>query len=372
MAEETGQERSLPATLKRREEARKKGQVARSREFVTSLLLLGVAGLLYESGSGVYGAAQRLLAGGLAIDRSAAMDPQHALSLVAGLWAQGAMMLAPVLLVTVLASVAGGLALGGWLFSTEALMPDFGRLDPLAGLQRMFSVTGLLELIKAILKALVVGVVALLILWTWRGDFLGLIQTDPHVALVKLGTMCARSFLWLAAASLLVVAFDVPYQIFSLNRKLKMSRQEVQDEAKETEGNPQLKARIRALQKERARQRMMAAVPKADVVVTNPTHYAVAIAYAEGRHRAPVVVAKGMDLLAQKIRETAQEHGVPVVEAPPLARALYRHGELEQEIPFALYRAVAELLAYVYQLRIAPDVAPPDEWQVPEEMDIKQ
>ncbi len=372
MAEETGQERSLPATLKRREEARKKGQVARSRELITSLLLLGVAGLLYMGGGAIYGAAQRLLTGGLAIDRGAAMDPQQALALAGGLLGEGAMLLAPVLLVAMLASVAGGLALGGWLFSTEALVPDFGRVNPLTGLQRMFSLTGALELVKALLKALVVGVAALLILWALRGHLLGLIQADPRTAPVALAELSARTFLWLAAASLLVAAFDVPYQIFSLNRKLKMSRQEVQDEARETEGNPQLKARIRSLQKERARQRMMAAVPKADVVVTNPTHYAVAIAYREGRHGAPVVLAKGMDLLAQKIRDTAREHGVPVVEAPPLARALYRHSELEREIPVALYRAVAELLAYVYQLRVAPEALPPQAWQVPEDMDIPQ
>ncbi|OIQ66947.1 flagellar biosynthetic protein FlhB [mine drainage metagenome] len=256
------------------------------------------------------------------------------------------------------------------MFSVDALMPDFSRLDPVAGLGRVFSLHGLGELGKAALKALVLGVAALVVLRGERGALLQLLQVEPTQALVQMGLLCVKAFLWMALATALVAAVDVPMQIFQFNKKLKMSRQDMKDESRESEGNPEVKQRMRSLQRERARRRMMAAVPKADVVVTNPTHFAVALGYQEGRNSAPVVLAMGADAIAARIREVAAEHGVPLVEAPPLARALYRYAELEREIPATLYNAVALLLAYVYQLRALPAApALPRDWPIPAELD---
>jgi flagellar biosynthetic protein FlhB len=366
MADDSAQDKDLPASQRRRQQAREKGQVARSRDLTSSLLLLGVAALASGLGGWFYASAQSLLHAGLTVPAQAAHDPQAMLHAVAHLLRSGVLLLAPVLALTFVLAAAGGVAMGGWVFSTTALAPDFSRLDPVKGLQRMLSLTGLGELVKAVLKALVVGAVVVLVLWQQRGSLLGLLQVEPALAQTQLGLLAARAFLWMAAGTLLVAAIDVPWQLFQMNRQLRMSRQELQDELRESEGNPQIKQKLRALQRERARKRMMAAVPKADVVVTNPTHYAVALAYEEGKNRAPVVLAMGADRVAARIRDIAAEHGVPVVEAPPLARALYHHAELEQEIPVQLYNAVALLLAYVFQLRVSPQAAQaPHDWAIP-------
>ncbi len=369
MAEDSAQDKELPASAKRKQQAREKGQVARSRDLGSSLLLLGVAVALYAAGGWFFAGSRRLLDTGLSVPSSAAHDPQAMLHHVASLLGDGALLLAPLLGITVLAAIAGGIALGGWVFSSQALAPDFTRLDPVEGFKRMFSLHGLGELGKALLKAVVVGVVGAVLLWQLRGPLLGLLRVEPALAQMQLGLIVGQAMIWLAAATVLVAGVDVPWQLIQMNQKLKMSRQDLQDELRESEGNPQIRQRIRALQRERARRRMMAAVPKADVVVTNPTHYAVALAYQEGKNRAPVVLAMGADRVAARIREIAAEHRVPVVEAPPLARALYHHAELEQEIPLALYNAVALLLAYVYQLRIAPQTAQlPTDWDIPDNL----
>ena len=373
MAEESAQEKELPASAKRKQQAREKGQVARSRDLTASLLLLGVAVSLYAGGGWFYATGREMLHLGLNVPSDAARDPQAMLHYAALVILKGGLLAAPLLGITVLAAIAGGIALGGWVFSGQALAPDFSRLDPVAGVKRMFSLHGLGELGKALLKALVIAVVGGIVLWNARGTLLGLLRVEPDLAQMQLGLVVGKALVWLAAGTMLVAAVDVPWQLIQMNNKLKMSRQDMQDEMRESEGNPQIKQRIRSMQRERARKRMMAAVPKADVVVTNPTHYAVALAYAEGRNRAPMVLAMGADKVAQRIREIAAEHDVPVVEAPPLARALFRHGELEQEIPVQLYNAVALLLAYVYQLRAAPEVAQaPDDWSIPDEMQVNE
>jgi flagellar biosynthetic protein FlhB len=370
MADDSAQDKELPGSAKRRQQARDKGQVTRSRDLGSMLLLVGSALALYYGGGWLFGRAQRLLQLALHVPSAAANDPGQALQLAGQVVEAGLWLLAPLLLLNLLLSVGGGLALGGWVFSVEALMPDFSRLDPVAGLGRVFSLHGLGELGKAALKALVLGVAALVVLRGERGALLQLLQVEPTQALVQMGLLCVKAFLWMALATALVAAVDVPMQIFQFNKKLKMSRQDMKDESRESEGNPEVKQRLRSLQRERARRRMMAAVPKADVVVTNPTHYAVALGYQEGRNSAPVVLAMGADAIAARIREVAAEHGVPLVEAPPLARALYRYAELEREIPATLYNAVALLLAYVYQLRALPAApALPRDWPIPAELD---
>ena len=372
MAEEdSGQERTEDPTPKRLEDARKKGQIPRSRELNTfAVVMAGVAGcgLLAQ-----YMAVklERILRGNLRLDRADVFEPramtEHSLATLF----DGLLLLAPFLgLMTVVALLAP-IALGGWVFSWESLSPKFDKLNPLAGFKRMFSVRGLVELLKSLLKVVLLAAVAALIFQAFGDEVLRLADEDLHQALAR-----GLDFLWLAslllAAGLVVlVAIDVPYQLWDHHRKLKMTLQEVKDEFKESEGRPEVKSKIRQLQRERAQQRMMDEVPKADVVVTNPTHFAVALRYDQHSGGAPTVVAKGTDLIAAQIRNKAAEAGVPLVAAPPLARALYYSTELEQEIPEGLYLAVAHVLAYVYQLRAAKGPgqrpAPPKDLPVPEE-----
>ena len=372
MAEENAQERTEAATPKRRDDARKKGQVARSRELSTSALLMVSASVFFGFADNIYQSIAGFLYAGLHLSSAVMTDPQDLLRHFATMCETAAELVVPFFIMLLMAVIAAGLVVGGWVFSIQSLVPDFSRMDPISGLQKIVSKHGALELVKAILKAVVVGGIGITLLWAQRNALFGLIQESPEQAMLHLMHMSGLVFLVLAASTLLIVLFDVPFQIWTINVKLKMSRQDQKDEMKEMDGNPEIKAKVRAMQREMARRRMMAAVPKADVIVTNPTHYAVALRYAEGETRAPVLLAKGADLVAARIRELAAEHRIPVVEAPPLARALYHHVELEQEIPVTLYRAVAELLAYLYQLRLAtPQQQPqvPAHWSVPPEMD---
>ncbi|MCK9187616.1 flagellar biosynthesis protein FlhB [Acidithiobacillus sp.] len=374
MAEENAQERTEAATPKRRDDARKKGQVARSRELSTSALLMVSASVFFGFADNIYQSIAGFLYTGLHLSSAVMTDPQDLLRHFATMCETAAELVVPFFIMLLMAVIAAGLVVGGWVFSTQSLVPDFSRMDPISGLQKMVSKHGALELVKAILKAVVVGGIGMTLLWAQRNALFGLVRESPEQAMLHLMHMSGLVFLVLAASTLLIVLFDVPFQIWTINVKLKMSRQDQKDEMKEMDGNPEIKAKVRAMQREMARRRMMAAVPKADVIVTNPTHYAVALRYAEGETRAPVLLAKGADLVAASIRELAAEHYIPVVEAPPLARALYHHVELDQEIPVTLYRAVAELLAYLYQLRLAtPQQQPqvPAHWSVPPEMDEK-
>jgi flagellar biosynthetic protein FlhB len=239
--------------------------------------------------------------------------------------------------------------LQSWVFSTKALMPNFGRMNPISGLSRLFSKNSVIELLKAILKTLVIGGVAVLLIWSEWSDIFGLLAQPLDRGLASAGRLMTYTFLILVASMILIVAVDVPYQIWQYFDRLKMTKEEVRKEMKESDGDPMVKGRIRSLQRESARRRMMAAIPQADVIVTNPTHYAVALSYKESMG-APSVLAKGMGIIAAKIREIGLQHNIPLLEAPPLARSLYRHTEIDDEIPAALYAAVAEILAYVYQL----------------------
>lgn len=350
MAEESFQEKTESPSPRRQQEAREKGQVVRSRELSGGAVLLAAAGGLIVLGPQLYRDMATLLHDGLQIEREAALDPHVMLSSAAEPLQHLTATLAPLALLLLAAVVFSTFLVGGWNFSTQALLPDFSRLSPAKGLGRIFSKHGLMELAKAIAKLLAIGAVALWVLWDERLALLSLSSQPLEAAVAHTGGMIAWTFLVLAAAVLVVVAIDVPFQIWSHNQNLKMTKEEARQEAKETEGDPHVKGRIRALQREAARKRMMSEVPKADVIVTNPTHFAVALKYQDGM-RAPQVVAKGKDLVAARIRELGMEHRVPLLQAPPLARAIYHNVEIGQEIPAALYTAVAEVLAYVYQLR---------------------
>ncbi len=349
MAEESDLEKTEPASPRRLEQAREEGQVPQSRELSAFLVLMAGIGTLWATGAWM---AQRMggaVSRGLTFDRNAAFD---AAALPAVFLAQAWEALAsigPLLLFLVLAALAGPFMLGGLVFSSKALAPDWQRLDPLKGIGRMFSVQSLGELVKAIAKSLLVGGVVVWVVLHEKDSLLSLFTQPLDAGLRSMGHVVLFSTLAIVSSMLLIVAADVPFQLWQFYSKLRMTKEEVRREMKELEGDPQLKARIRSQQREIARRRMMAAVPKAQVVVTNPTHFAVALAYDE-KMPAPRVVAKGRGVIAQRIREIALAHGVPLLEAPPLARALHAHTELDDVIPPGLYRAVAEVMAYVYRL----------------------
>jgi len=314
-------------------------------------VLLAAGGGMIIMGGALVESLQKIMRAGLTLDRASAFDTAR---ITAHLYEGAAAALlgfAPLFLVVALAAILAPLLVSGWLFTFQALEPDFSRLNPLNGLKRILSWHGAIELGKALLKTVVIGGVAAWVVWAERGEIVSLLAAPVAPGLAHLGGLLGHTFLVIAGAFALIVAVDVPFQIWDHHRQLRMTKEEVRQELKETEGDPQLKARIRGLQREVARRRMMAEVPKADVVVTNPDHYAVALRYTERTMRAPRVVAKGSLLVAERIVEVARENDVPILRAPPLARALFAHAEVGREIPGALYNAVAEVLAWVYQVR---------------------
>jgi len=372
--QDTGQERNLPPTAKRLADARKEGQVARSRD-LAHLLVLGVgAALLIGLASPLAGAGIKLVSNGLTFDAHAVADPSKMSARLSELAAAGLLALAPIFVAMALAAVAAPLTIGGWLFVPSQAAPKFNRLNPLSGFKRMLSLRALVELLKVMLLAGLLGAVGFSYIVHQVDALAGLAHESLPVSLAHFGGLLAIALALLVAVLAVSALIDVPFQLFEHYKKLKMTLEEVKRESKETEGDPHLKARIRRMQLDVARKRMMAAVPTADVVVTNPTHFAVALKYGDGRRRAPVVVAKGSDAVAERIRDIARSHGVPRLEAPPLARALHRHVEIGDEIPAALYTAVAQVLAYVYQLKAfaagrAPRPVEPTGIEVPSELD---
>ena len=347
------QDRKLPASEKKIRKARREGQVARSRD-LSHLLVVGLGGALLVLGlPRLADWAGRLLARGLRFDAQtlAASDAMtHQLGSLT--WAWMAVLL-PLGAIGILLAVGAALASGGWNFTWQPLLPNFGKLNPLAGLGRMVSGQHLGDLAKASLLALILGVVGGAWLWLHMGQFHDALTMPLPAALAHTGGALLDGLMLLCVVLAVFAVVDVPLQRRMLANRLKMSHQEAKQEHKEAEGNIEVKGRIKARMREMARKRMLAAVPKADLVVMNPTHYAVALKYEEGRMAAPRVVAKGADLLALKIRDLAREHQVPVLQAAPLARALYAHTDVDHEIPARLFSAVAQVLAYVYQLRAA-------------------
>lgn len=373
-SEQSGQERTLEPSAKRLADARREGQVPRSRDLAHLLVLGGGAAVLLLLAAPLMQAGTRVVGSGLTFDAQAAMDSARLLPRLGGLAGQALLAIAPLLGALLVAALLAPLAIGGWNFAPQAAAPKLERISPLAGFKRMFSLRALVELTKVILVALLLGAVGAWYIASHVSEFAGLAHEALPASLRHFGWLLGIGLLLLVATLAVTSAIDVPFQIFHHRSKLKMTVQEARREQKETEGDPQIKARVRQLQREMARKRMMAAVPNADVVVTNPTHFAVALKYLEGRHRAPVVVAKGADAVAGKIRDLAREHGVPRLQAPALARALYRHVEVGEEIPATLYAAVAQVLAYVFQLRAfasgrAPRPVEPREIEVPAGLD---
>ena len=351
MAEnDDGQEKTEQPSPKRLQDARRKGQVARSRELSSFAVLLGAAVALLGFGASLAEQVSLIVQDFFTLERKDIFDPQYMLAALKLAGGEAIMQLLPVFLVIFVAAVAGSVAIGGLGISAEAIQPKLSKMDPIKGIKRMFSANSLMELAKTVAKFLLVGAFGVITLMLLIDDIVQLmVQSLPQSVKQSLDIVLF-TFLLVSASLIIVVLIDVPFQIWNHTRQLKMTLQEVKDENKDTEGRPEVKARIRQQQQQMSRKRMMDAVPQADVVVTNPTHYAVALQYKHGEQAAPVVLAKGVDFVAEQIRKVANGHEVPIISAPPLARSLYFFCEVEREVPADLFMAVAQVLAYVYQL----------------------
>ena len=374
MAEDSELEKTEPASQKRLDDARKEGDVPRSRELATCGVLVAAGAAFAMFGGSMTKQLGSLLSNSLTFEREHAYDMNFLVSRAASLLVDVLIAFAPLAGLLVLVAIGAPLLIGGWNFTAKAFMPNFGKLNPLKGLGNMVSTHSLVELIKAIVKTALVGFVAWTVVGLKQDAVMALALEPLNVGSAHVGELMLDCFMLIVASLAAIAAIDVPYQLWHHANKLKMTREELKQEAKESDGNPEIKAKIRQTQREMARRRMMSEIPTADVVVTNPTHYAVALKYTDGKMRAPTVVAKGADEVAAKIRELATEHNVPLLEAPPLARALFRHADLGDEIPEKLYTAVAEVLAYVFQLKAHRTGAgvrpvPPTELEVPPDMD---
>jgi len=373
MSEESDLERTEEATPRRLEKAREEGQVVRSQELTAFVLLMAAAVGILMMGSALMEKLVKIMQSGMQLDRELAFQSELMINRFYEFAIEGLVSMAPLLFLLLVVAFFAPMLLSGWLVSAKAIIPDFKRIDPIKGFGRIFSVRSLIELVKAILKTVLIGGVAVLVIWHNKDSVMALLTVSIDLGISRAGDFLAMSFLLIISAMIIIVAVDVPFQIWEHAKRLRMTKEDVRKEHKESEGDPYVKARIRNLQREAARHRMMSEIPKADVIVTNPTHYAVALCY-QSNMRAPKVVAKGVHLLAARIREIATEHRIPILEAPPLARALYHHTELESEIPEKLYTAVAEVLAYVFQLRRyneygGAEPKPPVDVPVPDELD---
>ncbi|MBL1274177.1 MAG: flagellar type III secretion system protein FlhB [Oceanospirillales bacterium] len=353
MAEENdnSQEKTEEATPRRLEKSREDGQTARSKELATMAVLIAGAGGLLMFGSQLGAAMEAIMRDAFTLERSAIFDTRHMSIQLMASAKEAAWALAPIFLLLLVAAVAGSIGIGGLLFSGKAIAPKLNRMDPIKGLGRMFSMRSLIELVKAIAKVGLVMAVAIFILNVRTEDLLAIAEESSVPAMEHVLWTLGWSFFVLSCATIVIAMIDVPFQIFDHQKKLRMTKQEVKDEYKDSEGKPEVKGKIRQLQREMAQRRMMQDVPTADVVITNPTHYAVALKYDPDSMGAPMVVAKGNDETAFKIMEIAREYKVEILRTPPLARAVYHNSDIGDEIPDGLYMAIAQVLAYVFQLR---------------------
>ena len=352
MAEsESGADKTEDPTEKRKKDSREKGEIARSKELNTlAIMLAGSAGLLIFGGA-LAQDLMELMRYNFSLSRDVLLNPDSMGIFLLHSGKIALLALQPVLITLLIAALVGPISLGGWLFAAGSLAPKFSRMNPAAGIKRMFSAKALIELLKALAKFFIILIVALLVLKSDIDDLLRIAHEPLELAVIHSLQVVAWSALWMACGLILIAAVDVPVQLWESHQKLLMTKQEVRDEHKDQEGRPEVKQRIRQVQREMSQRRMMAAIPDADVIITNPTHYAVALKYDPEKGGAPMLLAKGSDFLALKIREIGAKHNILLLESPALARSIYHSTELEQEIPAGLYLAVAQVLAYVYQIR---------------------
>lgn len=366
-------EKSQEPTQKRLDSAREDGNIARSKELNTTAILLGGTAAVIAFGGILASGLARIMEYNFTLDRAAYFDTAAMLEQLGDSVMTGFTSLLPVFAVLLLLAFLAPIALGGWNFSLKSIAPKASRMSPLAGIGRMFGPNAIIELFKAIAKVGVVASLALLILYLNTGAILSIQHESVLPAMSEAVGLIGWSVLWMSCAMILISMVDIPIQIFQHAQKLKMTMQQVKDEMKDTEGRPEVKQRIRQLQYQMSQNRMMGDVPEADVIITNPEHYAVALRYDQSKEDAPIMLAKGADFVAQKIREIAQEHDIPIVSSPALARAIFFNTKVGEEIPGGLYIAVAQVLAYLHQLKqfakgrvkkrpvLRSDVAIPDE-----------
>jgi flagellar biosynthetic protein FlhB len=351
MAEDSGQEKTEDPTPKRLKESREKGEIPRSKELNTTVLLMVSAAAVLAFGAGVIADLGEMMKGSFTLTYEEIFDTKYlfinfASATIEALWA-----IITFMLVVFVAAFVGPISLSGWNFSGKALAPKGSRMNPFAGLKRMFSMKSLVELAKALGKFAIVTGLAMYFLNTVQQDLYSLGKMDAFTGMSRAVNLIGWAFLVISLSLIIISVLDVPYVLYESAEKLKMTLQEVKDEMKNTEGKPEVKGRIRQMQREISQRQMMKDVPQADVVITNPTHYSVALKYEDNHRNAPVIVAKGADFVALKIREVAKEHDVPILSSPPLARALYFNTEVGDEVPTGLFKAVAQVLAYVFQLK---------------------
>ncbi|RLU06672.1 flagellar biosynthesis protein FlhB [Pseudomonas prosekii] len=352
MAEsESGQDKTEDPTEKKKKDAREKGETVRSKELNTLAIMLVGASALLIFGGALAEKLMGLMSLNFSLPRDVVLDPNYMGRYLMQSGLVALLAIQPIMISLVLAALIGPISLGGWLFAASGLAPKFSRMNPLSGLKRMFSTKALVELLKAFAKFIIVLFVALAVLSSDIDDLQRIAHEPLEMAIIHSLQVVGWSTLWMACGLIIIAAVDVPVQLWEGHKKLLMTKQEVRDEHKDQEGKPEVKQRIRQLQREMSQRRMMAAIPEADVVITNPTHYAVALKYDPEKGGAPMLLAKGSDFLALKIREIAVANEVLLLESPALARSIYYSTELDQEIPGGLYLAVAQVLAYVYQIR---------------------
>jgi len=351
VAEDSDLEKTEAATGQRLEKARERGDIPRSRELNTCALLFSAGISLWLMGRDFNHALEVTLTTSLKFDRELAYNAPLLLNHMTEQVINLLIVFSPFVFILTLVALASPILVGGWVFSMESITPSFEKLNPMTGIARMFSKTSLIELVKAILKAALVGIAGYFVI---ASDFSTLMHTTTvplPIGIETLESLLIRGFLLTTGVLVVIAAIDVPLQLYQYAEKLKMTKQEIRDENKESNGNPEIKSRIRQQQIEMARRRMMTQIPFADVVITNPTHYAVALQYSADSMGAPKLLAKGTDAVALRIREIAGDHKVMTLESPKLARAIYANTEIDDEIPSALYLAVAEILAYVFEVK---------------------
>ncbi|WP_370264082.1 flagellar biosynthesis protein FlhB [Limnobacter sp.] len=365
MSEENDLERELPATQRKIEKAREEGNIPRSKDLSGAVVVLVGLGCLFVFSDFFVEQNKDLMKQALTLSTQDAKDPARMGAAFVDLLLKSLLVLSPLLIAVLVAAVLGTIAVGGAIFVGKNLQPKFSKLNPVKGLKNMFSGNAMFEFAKAMLKVLVIGALATVLIWGHVDDFPRMMTIPLPNAIELAAAFALRDALILTLVFAVAVSVDAPYQVFRYLKQLRMNIEEIRREQKETDGDPHVKARVRQIQREMSRKRMMAAVPMADVIVTNPTHYAVALAYRDGGG-APRVLAKGVDLIALQIRELAAQHGIAQIEVPALARALYKHVDIEREIPPSLYGAVAKLLAYLFTM----EKGQIDESVFPSEQDI--
>ncbi|MFT4059588.1 MAG: flagellar biosynthesis protein FlhB [Legionella sp.] len=351
MSETDNDEKTEQPSPKRLKEAREKGQIARSKDFNTTVALLFTAVGFLMFGKQLSTQLALIMRHCFEFDTEVLITPVASLEHLFYLAKMGFWSLVPFFILILFISLAAPILMGGWVFSAQVIRPKFSRLNMLQGFKRMVSLKNFMEMLKSFLKFSVVAAVSLLVLKLQVPMLLALAHAPIETAISSGALIIVKSFVWISASLILIAMVDVPFQLYQHNKTLRMTKQELREEYKETEGKPEVKNAIRRAQQEIARRRMMAEIPTANVVLTNPTHYAVALKYQEKGGKAPIVVAKGKNLIAFQINKVAQEHEISIISVPPLARALYFSTKLNTEIPRGLYVAVAQVLAYIFQLR---------------------